>query len=86
MTISRIEFEFIKATLSGVLQGNPLPTFKSPEALQLVKACGRLARSNDTALLSALGAFALGRLIDLQGASAEAEREFAVLMPAIRKQ
>lgn len=86
MTISRIQFEFIKAALSGSIQGNPLPTFKSPEALELVKACGQLARSNDTALLSALGVFALGRLVDMQGASAEAERELAILMPAIRKQ
>lgn len=84
MTISRIEYEYIKAELANAIRGNPPPTFSSPEALQLAKSCGKLAGNPD--LLRAIGTFAIGRLLDLQSACADAERELAILLPTLRNQ
>lgn len=86
MNIEKKEFENIKAALAGAINGSPLPSFKALEALQLIEACGRLASSNNAVLLSALGVFALARLVEMHRISAIAERELALLLPTISKQ
>jgi len=83
MSIEKYEFENIKIKLGLAIFGEPLPSFKSPDAIQLVRSCVGLASSNNTVLLSDLAVFALSRLVEAQHNTIISERETLLQMDTI---
>ena len=79
------EFEYLKSELAIAISGNPLPSFKSPEALEIVRIASELSKMEDTVLLSAFGMYALSRLVDQLGRCAAGEREVALLMDRTKR-
>jgi hypothetical protein len=72
----------IAQTVSNLMEGRDLPPFNSPERHRIVADIRAMV--DDTTLLQFLGASTLSTLLDRLKASAQADREAALLIDASR--